>query len=182
MLVSKAAKRYATALIGISKEENNLDEILGDVKMSLTTIRESRDLNLFLQSPIIKPDQKVKAIEAIFAGRVNKLLSDFMRFVASKNRANIISQVLQSFVDKYEELNGIINVEVRSALELSPDHTDKLKNILEKSTGKTVQLHPTVNKDLKGGLAVKINDTVIDGTVKHKLEKLEDQFLAKAEG
>lgn len=182
MLVSKAAKRYATALIGISREDNKLDQILNDVKMSLNTINDSKDLILFLQSPIIKPDQKVKAIEAIFAGKVDKLLSDFMRFVASKNRAGIISQVLQSFVDKYEEINGIINVEVRSAIELTEDQTDKLKGILESTTGKTVQLHASVNKDLKGGLAVKIKDTVIDGTVKHKLEKLEEQFLAKAEG
>lgn len=180
MLVSKAAKRYATALIEIANDEKIIDEILKDVKMVYLTIQESKDLRLFLNSPIIKPDQKMKALEAVFSGKVNKLLSDFFRFIASKKRANILAQVLESFIGKYEDMNGILNVDVRSAEKLSDKQLKELSKILEKNTGKKIQLHTTINPELKGGLAVQIDDTVIDGTIKHKLEKLEDQFLASA--
>ncbi|MFN1833678.1 ATP synthase F1 subunit delta [Balneola sp. MJW-20] len=180
MLVSKAAKRYASALIDIAKEDKILDVILEDVKMTNATIQDSKDLTLFLNSPIIKPDQKQKALEAIFADKVHKLLFDFLRFVASKNRGNIIPQIMDSFIAKYEEMNGIINVEVRSASKLSDKQLNQLSDTLAKNTGKKIQLHTLVNPELKGGLAVKIDDTVIDGTIKHKLEKLEDQFLASA--
>lgn len=180
MLVSKAAKRYATALIEIANDDKIIDEILKDVKMAYGTLQESKDLRFFLKSPIIKPDQKVKALDAIFSGKVNKLLSDFLRFVASKNRANIIALILESFISKYEDMNGILNVDVRSAKELSNKQFKELSKILEINTGKKIQLHASVNPELKGGLAVQIDDTVIDGTIKHKLEKLEDQFLASA--
>lgn len=181
MLVSKAARRYASALLELAREEEAVERTLEDILFIKNTIEDSRELLLFLRSPIIKPDQKVKALESIFADQVSELVHRFITLIARKNRENLIDQIVEAFIEKYNEFAGIITAEVFSASEMDDKQLQKVKNALEEFTSKKVIITPKVQKDLKGGIAVKINDTVIDGTIKHKLEQLEDVFLSTAE-
>jgi F-type H+-transporting ATPase subunit delta len=181
MLVSKAARRYATALLELAREEEVVERTLEDILFIKNTLEASKELVLFLRSPIIKPDQKVKALESIFADRVSELVHRFITLIARKNRENLIDQITEAFVEKYNEYAGIITAEVFSAKELDKKQLQKVKSTLEDFTNKKVNITPRVQKDLRGGLAVKINDTVIDGTIKHKLEQLEDAFLSTTE-
>ncbi|MTI89645.1 MAG: F0F1 ATP synthase subunit delta [Balneolaceae bacterium] len=180
MLVSKAARRYATALLELAKEQNSVEEVLEDVKFVQNTITDSRDLLLFVKSPIVKPDKKAEALKEIFSEQVGKMMNLFITLIAKKKRADILGEIVEAFVDVYNKHAGIINVEVRVAQPLDDNHTAKLKSMLEETTGKKVQLHIKEVPELKGGLAVKIDDTVIDGSVKHKLEQLEELFLETA--
>ncbi|MEX0722695.1 MAG: ATP synthase F1 subunit delta [Gracilimonas sp.] len=180
MLVSKAARRYATALLELAKEQDVLERTLEDVLLIKGTIESSRDLLIFLRSPVIKPDKKVAALNAIFADEVSDLVHKYITLIARKNRQNMLDEIVTAFVDKYNEHAGIISAEVFVARELDDKQLAEVKQTLEKVTKKTVNLSTTVQKDLKGGMAVKIDDTVINATVKYKLEQLEDVFLSAA--
>lgn len=180
MLVSKAARRYATALLELAKERKSVERTLEDVLLIKNTIEESRDLMLFLRSPVIKPDKKVAALEAIFADQVSEMVHRFITLIAKKNRENLIDEIVTAFVDIYNDYAGIISAEVFVAKKLGDKQLSDTQKQLEKFTGKKVNISVTVQKDLKGGMAIKIADTVIDGTIKHKLEQLEDAFLSSA--
>ncbi len=178
MLVSKAARRYATALLELAKEQDALDRTLEDVLFIRNTIRDSRDLVLFLKSPIIKPDKKVAALDAIFASEVSELVYKFITLIARKNRQNILDEIVEAYVEKHNEFAGITSAEVFVAYKLDEKQLSEVTEKLETLTGKKVNVSVKVQPELKGGMAVKIADTVIDGTVKHKLEQLEDAFLS----
>ncbi len=180
MLVSKAAQRYATALLELAQEQDVVERTLEDVLFIKNTIDASRDLMLFLKSPIIKPDKKVAALEAIFADQVSELVHRYITLIARKNRQNMLDQIVTAFVEQYNEYAGIISAEVFVAKELDDKQLADVKKRLEEVTNKTVNVTTIVQEELKGGMAIKIADTVIDGTIKHKLEQLEDVFLSAA--
>ena len=180
MLVSKAARRYAKALLGLAKENDVVEQTLKDVLFIKATIESSRDLLVFLRSPVIKPDKKVAALEAIFADEVSELVHRYITLIARKNRQNMLDEIVTAFVEKYNDYAGIISAEVFVAKELDDKQLAEVKQKLEKITDKKVNVSTVVQEDLKGGMAIKIADTVINGTVKHKLEQLEDVFLSSA--
>ncbi len=177
MLVSKAARRYAIALLENAKEQNSLKKTLEDIQMVKETIDNSRELRTFLKSPIVKPHDKQEALSSIFDGNVSKEVSQFIKLVTQKGREDILEEVAWAFVNEYNKDAGIITVQVKTAAKLEPNQTTELTKMLEKATSKKVNLDLIEEEELKGGISVKIDDTVIDATVKHKLEQLETQFL-----
>jgi len=177
MLVSKAARRYAIALLELSKEQKVVEKTLSDILFINKTIADSRDLELFLKSPIIKPVVKKDTLSAIFKGHITDLSMQFVTLIATKERSAILHQITSSFISEYNKFAGIIEVEVRAAKTLTAKQVKELQKVLEKTTEKKVNLSATEQTELKGGLLVKIEDTVIDGTIKHKLEQLEEKLL-----
>lgn len=177
MLVSKAARRYAIALLELADEQNAVDKTLEDISMIRSAIDDSRELLLFLKSPIVKPGKKASVLEEMLKDKAGELVQRFVQLIARKKRSNILHEIVVAFVDEYNKFAGIIEIEARVAKPLNDSQKADLINSLEKATSKKVSLTVNVNEELKGGLTVKIGDTVIDGSVKHKLEQLEDMFL-----
>lgn len=180
MLISKAARRYATALFDTAKEQKVVEETLKDILFIKSTIDTSKDLVLFLKSPVIKPSDKEAALTSVFDKHLSKLTKEFIVLVSSKERSSILSEIVTAFIAQHNEYAGIIEVEVRTAKPLEAKQVKELQKVLENSTSKKVEMNLTEDVDLRGGLLVKIQDTVVDGTVKHKLEQLEQTFLATA--
>lgn len=177
MLVSKAARRYAAALLQNAIENNTVQETLSDVRDIHSTVLGSKELQLFLKSPVIKPKDKINALSALFESRVGKEVSEFLSVITNKGREDILQEITAAFIDAYNNHVGIITVQVKTASPLTDEQQKELIRMLEKSTSKKVLLDLEEQASLRGGISVKINDTVIDATIKHKLEQLEQKFL-----
>ncbi|MFA5669182.1 MAG: ATP synthase F1 subunit delta [Balneolaceae bacterium] len=180
MLVSKAARRYAKAFLELAIERKSVEDALKDILTIKLTIEGSRELILFLKSPIVKPIDKKEVLEAIFDGNISKDSARFVSLITEKGRENILHDIVTAFVNEYNKYAGIITVGVNSARELNKEQLDKITSILEKVTSKKVILSTKVKTDLIGGISIQIEDTVYDSTVKHKLNQLEARFLATA--
>lgn len=179
-MITKAARRYASALLQIAKEQESVESILGDIEFIKNTIDDSRELELFLKSPIIKFDDKANALDELFGEQVNEIVRQFIKLLARKNRVNLLYQITQAFIEQYNQYAGIIEIQVSVASKLSEEQQQSLHKALEDKTGKKVNMEFSVDTSLKGGIAVRIDDTVIDGTIKHKLEQLEETLLSTA--
>ncbi len=177
---TKAARRYATALLEVAKERNELDEILDDITLIRNTMEGSKELVTFVKSPIIKFDDKVAVLEELFFNNLQEATRLFIKLLARKDRINMLVDVVNAFVAKYKEHAGIITIDVFVAEELNEGQRESLHRTLEKKTQKKVELNLTLDESLKGGMSVRIDDTVIDGTVKHQLAKLEESLLSTA--
>ncbi|GAB5408691.1 MAG: ATP synthase F1 subunit delta [Balneolaceae bacterium] len=180
MLVSKAARRYATSLLETAKEQKVVDKTLKDILFIKETVDNSKELQVFLRSPVIKPSDKEAALKSIFGKEISKLSNEFIELISSKERASMLVEIVTAFLEQYNQHAGIIEIEVRTAKALDKTQIKELKDMLEKTTSKKVEMSLKEQPELKGGLLVKIQDTVIDGTVKHKLEQLEQMFLANS--
>lgn len=180
-MVIKAARRYANAMLITAIEQKILEKIKDDMLLIKQAISDSSELSLFLKSPIIKKEVKKSALEAIFEGKIEELTSNLITILSNKGRENLLYGITLSFIELYHEHKNIIEVDVNSAFELKKDELASLKNKLEDATGKSVLLNIIINKDLIGGLTVRIADTVIDGSVKHKLNQLKIKFTTAVE-
>lgn len=174
----KAARRYANALLELADERDEVEPILEDIQYIHKTLEDSRELVVFLKSPIINFDEKNKALQTIFFDNLEEATKLFIKLLTRKERVNLLDQIAEAFIERYKEYAGIITVNVFTARPLKENQHKALHKELEEITQKTVDMNITVDEDLKGGLAIRIGDTVIDGTVKHKLEELEESMLA----
>ncbi len=175
-MIVKAARRYANALLQLAVEEDILDEVLNDIGTIHNTLEGSRELQLFLKSPVIKPDDKRKALETIFDEKVQHMTMQFLLLIIRKGREKLIAQITAAFLELYKMHAGILEVEVATAMELPEDLESKLQKTLEQLTRMNVEMNVETRSELLGGMTLRIDDTVIDGTVKHKISQLNTIF------
>lgn len=164
----------------LGKDRGEVSSLLEDMTFISNTLDDSRELVLFLRSPIIKDDDKQQALKTLFGDKIGETTRLFLKLLVRKNRIDILHQIARGFIKEYRKYAGIIDVRATVAYTLSDQQKRALHQKIEEITSKEVDL--TVQKDpsVKGGMAVRIEDTVIDGTVKHQLRELKDQFLASA--
>jgi F-type H+-transporting ATPase subunit delta len=175
-----ASRRYASALLSAAEEGQFLDQIIGELKQIREVLANSRDLVHALRSPLIKGDKKIHILEEIFRDSVGEKMHLFLSLIALKKRAGLLPEIIDEFQALLDEKRGIVNAEVTSAVTLSDDQVSVLVAKLTASTGKTIRAKMSVNEDLIGGVAVKIGDTIYDGSVSHQLEMLKHSLMTEA--
>jgi len=180
-MVSKAARRYANALLITAIEQELLEEIREDMQLIHETISDSAELSLFLESPIIRNDVKKSALETIFNDKLRELTSSLISILLDKGRESLLFGITVGFMKLHNRHHNIIEVDVETAFELNDAQETSLKKELESVTGKTIKMRIEKNEDLIGGLSVRIEDTVYDGSVKHKLNQLKRKFTTAVE-
>ncbi len=179
-MIAKAATRYANAFIKSAIEQDKLEKARTDILLIQDVLQNSSDLRLFLKSPLIKKEVKTSALLEVFKGKLDELTISLLQLVSEKGREELLFDITVSLVDLYNKHMGIIDVHITTSLALDKKQTNSLQNKLEAETGKKVNLHTSVDKKLIGGLQVRIDDTVIDGSVKYKLNQLKEKFTAGA--
>lgn len=179
-MVAKAATRYANAFIKSAIEQDLLEKAKSDMSMIRKTLQGSSDLRLFLKSPLIKKEVKNAALLKVFESKIDDLTISLINLLSEKGREELLMGITQSFRDLYNIHNGIIEVFVTASHQMGDKQKNSLQRKLESETGKKVQMHTSVDERLIGGLQVRIDDTVLDGSVKHKLNQLQETFTAEA--
>jgi F-type H+-transporting ATPase subunit delta len=173
-----ASRRYATALLSAAEEGNFLDTIVEELQVIKEVLDHSRDLVHALRSPLVKGDKKIHILEEIFRGSVGEKMFLFLRLIARKKRAGLLPEIIDEFQILLDEKRGVINVEVTSAVELSLEQADELVVTLAAFTGKKIRAKMALNEQFIGGIAVKIGDTIYDGSISHQLQMLRQALVA----
>lgn len=180
MLIPKAAKRYAQALYRQAEDEGVLENILEDTRLVSSMVNQSRELQVFLKNQIISKQKKKEVLDNIFSSSLREMTVNLIDLLLHKHREELLGAVAESFAEIYNEHHGIIKAEVRYSMKPDDKQVSELKKALEKKTGKTVELNLLEDKSLIGGLTIRVGDTVIDGSVKNKIQKLDALFHGTA--
>jgi F-type H+-transporting ATPase subunit delta len=138
MKTTRASIRYAKAFLELSVEQDNLDRSYTDMLSLRSICFESKDLSLFLNSPIVKTDAKLRIFSLIFSNNFSKLSMDFLNIIISKKRENLMSGIAQSFIDLYKTHNNIDTATITTAVPISEDLRQTIINYimnLGKKTG-----------------------------------------------
>lgn len=178
MAHSRVASRYAAALLKAALQNGSLDAVRKDVDLLKTAVGVSRELVSMLKSPIIQQERKVEVIRSIFAERVSSMTMNFLLLLLEKSREGELPEVVRSFDAQYNTHMGVVEVQVRSAVELDETQKNAILDKVRRFTGKTVLPHYTIDTSLIGGFMVKIGDTVLDGSVRHQLDNLKKALAA----
>ena len=168
--------RYAAALLAAAVETEVLDRIRQDVESLIAVLRQSAELAAFWEDPLLDAEVKGRVIRDLFAGKVDELTLNFLLLMAQRWRAGLIPQALGAFLDMAEERTGVVRAQVKTAVELSEEQAERLRERLAACSGKEVRLQVEVDENLRGGLIARIGDTVFDGSLDTQLRRMHRQL------
>jgi len=169
------AARYATALFDLAAEEGALAALEADVGALEAALAESADLHDLITSPIYGRDVSAAAIGKVAdAMGVDAMTGNTLRLMAQKRRLFVLPALLSALRARIAEHKGEVSAEVLSAKALTKAQSDKLSKVLKAATGREVNLKSTVDESLIGGLVVKVGSTMIDTSIKAKLNALQN--------
>jgi len=176
----RVARRYAQALMSVAEEQDSVEEVAADLAMMERTLAASRELRLLLVSPVVFEAKKAAVMKALFGGKTSVVVSTFVDLLIDKHRESILREVIEQFLGLRDELRGIMTVDVTTVTPMERKQEESLAQELGKRTGKTIKFRVKEDPLIKGGLVVKIGDTVLDASVRRQLERLRERFVGTA--
>ena len=121
MVGTRAALRYARALMNLARDKKLSEEINEDMKLILKTLEESNDLEAVLQSPVIKSDQKREILDKIFSGKVNEMTLGMLSLLIENKRLAILSLVAKEYIIIFDFVQGIEVAQITTAVPLTKE-------------------------------------------------------------
>ena len=173
----RVAKRYAAALFGVALRDEVLDAVSADLELISRFLSDVPYLRAVLMQPLVSDERKNKVVVDAFGDRVTASSLSFLKLLIRKRREDLIPECIREFKVLVAEYAGTVDAEAWSAVPMSLDQEKALVLSLHNLTGKKVRLRAEVDPSLVGGVVVRLGDTIIDGSVRGKLERLERQLL-----
>lgn len=167
------SKTYGDALFEVALEKNQLDKFFEEVKVVLAAMQENEELFKLMGHPKIVKEEKIQIITDIFKGKVSDELVGLLRMITDKGHFEEVAGVLSYFIEEVKEYKSIGTAYVSSAMELSDAQKAAVeKRLLETTKYVKFEMHYDVDKDLIGGMVIRIGDRVVDSSVRTKLQRL----------
>ena len=168
----RIAKPYAQALYDAAVEQDALDRIVGDANQIISLAQESGDFEGFLINPILSPQFKSEMFQQLLSETIHPLTLNFLLLLASKQRERFLVAILQAFLELVDLKAGRVVAQVTSAVPLSDAQQADLVQQLSDYSGAEVRLELSEDSTIKGGIIVRLGDTVFDGSVATQLQRL----------
>lgn len=174
---SKVARVYATALYEAAREAGRVTEVRRDLGEFVQAVETSDGLRQLLVAEEIS-DVKKKAVLLELTQDGDEMVRNLLRILVDKSRESEIAGIYRAFVALVEKAEGLVHVEVVTAVPMPPPLQEALRAKIASSLGKTVELSLSVDKELLGGLRLRIGDKVADASVRHRLERLRESLIS----
>ena len=166
----KVAKRYSHALA--QSADKDIDEILENLKSINEVIFENQDLRTFFLHPVISLKDKKETLKSALQDKVNILTLNFIETLLDENRFGIFKTIYELFKKEADKIKNKQEVEKISAVDINKKSKKMLEEKLKTKLNKDVVLNYSKNQDILGGFIIKIEDKVIDLSLKTKFETL----------
>ena len=169
---------YSQALFELASESNLANDIENQVSSILELIRKSEDIKEFIKDPTNKIEDQLKIINAISDQfKFNELLKKFLGFTVTKRKFFYIEKILNDFLFICSNSRGEIQAELSAAKNLNESEINKIKDELSSTFGSNIKLNHKYDPSLIGGLIIKVGSTMIDTSLKSKLQKIEKKMI-----
>ncbi|HTO16238.1 MAG TPA: ATP synthase F1 subunit delta [Edaphocola sp.] len=173
----RLASRYAKSLLDFAIEQNNVPSVLSDMKTVETAVSESRELTLFLQSPLIKPDKKISILKAIFEGKIGIETASFINLLVKKGRESNLFEMTKAFEEQYRALHNIQKVQITSAFPLNEETLNVILNKVKKELNNdNIITETSVDPNIVGGFKLQVGDKYFDLSISRDLTDVKNQF------
>jgi len=179
-MVELIAKRYGQALFELAIESNDLENREQEIKLMIDAFTEEKDFRIIINHPKLQKKEKINVLIKVFEGKVSDDLIGFLVLAVEKSRQDSIVDILKYTLAKIDEHNGFVTAYVTSAVILSQLDEELIINKLESQTSKKITLITSVDKSLIGGISIRINDRIVDNTIKALISRMaRDVYEAK---
>lgn len=177
MLNPRVAHRYAKSLLDLAVDKGQLEQVYNDMLYLQQLGKGSREFIALLRSPVVKQDVKIRAINAVTAGKISDTTVAFTTLLINKTRESVLPEVITSFIEQYKQKKQINTVKLTTAVPVS----DAIKQSFVEQVKKTspmqnIELETTVDPNIIGGFVLQAGDQLIDASVAYDLKNISRQF------
>ena len=171
-----SARRYAQAVFQIALEHDSLDVWVDDLQ-TLADLLDDKEVAAFLDAPQVPEARKLETIQQLLGDSVGTLPANLLRLLATKNMTLLIPAILEQFTAMVDSHRGIEWADVTTAVPLDDAQQNEVSRLLSGIVGSEVSLRTYVEPELIGGIVARLNDRVIDGSVRSKLRNMHRQVV-----
>ena len=173
-----SANRYSLALFELAKENNLLSQIEDQSLSMLNLINQSNDFYNLIKDPTINQEDLSNVINMIVEkNKFDTLFKNFLNFLIQKRRFFFIESILEIFIETCSIKRGELKAELKSAKNLSSDEITKITELLTKNFSSKIKLNYKHDESLIGGLVVQVGSTMVDTSIKNKLQQIENRMI-----
>ena len=170
------ARPYAKAFFESAKEKNMLDAYL-DMLKNLEAVSSEISIKNILQNDSYSSLYKANLLSDILNDAADENFIRFIKLMAENNRLNVISEILNLYDSYFQDEKNLKIARIDTAIELDEEQLKNIKQALEKRFKKEISLEQNVDPALLAGAVVRVDDLVIDGSLREQLRKLESQLI-----
>lgn len=179
MNTERISLRYARALLDAAKPNNLVETAFNDLEKVGATIASSRELQNLIKSPIVKAYHKKNIFKELFSSKIHELTFNFLNLLIDKNREILIPDIIKQFRKIYYHENGILEVEITTANEIEDGIRQKIEKKLSETFNLKILSNYKIDKSLKGGIKIKVEDVIYDASVSTMLNKLYNKLVSE---
>jgi F-type H+-transporting ATPase subunit delta len=167
---------YARALFEVARAEGTLDEVEDELFRFARTYESNETLREALTDEMVPAAMREKVVEDLLGGKATPTTVQLVSMVVGSGRGRELPAIIDKLVQRASASKNLEVAEVRSAVALTDDQQDRLKAALTNATGKQVNLKVIVDSSVLGGIVATVGDTVIDGSVRTRLDQLKSRL------
>lgn len=173
------AKKWAKALMELANEDKGIskDDILDDLKEVAENFEASPELYTALCNPSISVEEKQVILCKLFQNKLLPIVYNFIIVLNLRKRVGIIADIATEFQKELEESRNVVRVNVTSAIDLSEEKRGEVKSRIADNLQKDVVVDWTVDNDIIAGLVFNVNETIVDNSIRHKLDNLSKSIM-----
>ena len=172
--MEEIAAVYARSLFEVAQEQDKLDTIRDQLGEFADALNDTRELQVFFFSPYFSTAEKVDGLDRAVSD-ADPVVVNFLKLLIENHRMPVIFRVRREFDQLWQEENKLLPVQVTSAVELDPATVSQIGDRIAEQTGRKVDLSATVDPDILGGLVVRVGNSILDASIRNRLEQLRKQ-------
>jgi F-type H+-transporting ATPase subunit delta len=172
--MEEIAAVYARSLFEVASEQDKLDLIREQLGAFADALNDTRELQVFFFSPYFSTQEKEDGLDRAVTDADPAFLN-FLKLLIENHRMPVIFRIRRAYDELWEDENKLLPVQVTSAVELDKGTVKQIGDRIAEQTGRKVNLSASVEPDILGGIVVRVGNSVLDASVRNRLEQLRKQ-------
>ena len=172
--MEEIAAVYGRSLFEAALDSKKTDEVREQLGEFSDALSSNRELQIFLFSPYFSTQEKVEGLRRVIDG-AEPIFLNFLELLVENHRMPAIFRIRREFDDLWREENKLLSVQLTSAIELDDATVQSLGRTIGERTGRKVDVTTTVNPDILGGIVLRVGNSILDASIRNRLESLRKQ-------
>ena len=172
--MEEIAQVYARSLFEVAQEHDKLDEVRDQLGQFADALGENRELQIFFFSPYFSTEEKKKGLDTALDD-ADETVENFLELLIENHRMPALFRVRRELDALWQDDNRLLPVQITSAVDLDDAVTSQIGDEIGRQTGRKVELTSTVDPDILGGLVLRVGNSILDASIRTRLERLRKQ-------
>jgi len=172
--MEEIASVYARSLFEVALEQGKLDDVRDQLGEFADALDSNQEMQVFFFSPYFSTPEKVEGLDNVVTG-AEPILQNFLKLLIEKSRMPAVFRVRRAFDELWQRENKLLPVEITSAIELDKKTVKQIGDRIGEETGQKIELSEHVDPDILGGLVVRVGNSIIDASIRARLDQLRKQ-------